>query len=42
MIEIHHDPDNAKSDGPQALLPEDYLQLVEELRVIANAIGRKL
>ncbi|MBU1100949.1 MAG: 3-deoxy-7-phosphoheptulonate synthase [Bacteroidetes bacterium] len=42
MIEIHHDPENALSDGPQALLPDQYLQLVEELRMIATAIGRTL
>ena len=40
MIEIHHDPENALSDGPQALLPEQYLQLMQELKVIATAIGR--
>ncbi len=42
MIEIHHDPEHALSDGPQALLPEIYLNLVEELKVIAKAIGRTL
>lgn len=42
MIEIHNDPANALSDGPQALLPSDYLQLVEELKLIALAIGRKI
>jgi len=41
MIEIHHDPDNALSDGPQALLPNVYLALTEELKTIAGAIGRK-
>jgi 3-deoxy-7-phosphoheptulonate synthase len=42
MIEIHHDPDNALSDGPQALVPDCYLSLMEELRTIAKAIGRDL
>ena len=42
MIEIHDDPENAFSDGPQALLPETYSDLVSELKIIANAIGRKL
>jgi 3-deoxy-7-phosphoheptulonate synthase len=42
MIEIHDDPENALSDGPQALLPETYLKLMEELRLIANAIGRTI
>ncbi len=42
MIEIHHNPESALSDGPQALLPDTYLKLVEELRLIAKAIGRTL
>lgn len=42
MIEIHHDPENAFSDGPQALLPDTYLELMEELKVIAKAIHREL
>jgi 3-deoxy-7-phosphoheptulonate synthase len=42
MIEIHGDPSKALSDGPQSLYPQDYLKLVEELRVIAKAIGRKI
>jgi len=42
IIEIHDKPEEAMSDGPQALLPADYLSLVQELKIIANAIGRKL
>ncbi len=42
MIEIHHDPENALSDGPQALLPDNYLQLLKELKEIANAIGKTI
>lgn len=42
MIEIHHDPENAFSDGPQALLPETFLTLVKEMKTIANAIGRDI
>jgi len=42
MIEIHDDPENALSDGPQALLPDTYSKLMEELRLIAIAIGRTL
>ena len=40
MIEIHDDPENALSDGPQALLPDSFQKLTEELRLIAKAIGR--
>ncbi|MDQ7815671.1 MAG: 3-deoxy-7-phosphoheptulonate synthase [Melioribacteraceae bacterium] len=42
MIEIHDDPENALSDGPQALIPNTFIKLVEELRLIAHAIGRTL
>lgn len=41
MLEIHFEPEKALSDGPQALLPETYLDLVDELKIIAKAIGRK-
>jgi 3-deoxy-7-phosphoheptulonate synthase len=40
MIEIHDDPDHALSDGPQALLPQTFLKLIGELKLIAQAIGR--
>jgi 3-deoxy-7-phosphoheptulonate synthase len=42
MIEIHYDPENALSDGPQALLPDEYIKLVDELKLIAKAIGRDI
>ncbi len=42
MIEVHHDPENALSDGPQALLPEDFIVLMKQVRAIAGVIGRKI
>jgi 3-deoxy-7-phosphoheptulonate synthase len=42
MIEVHHDPDKALSDGPQALLPEQYLELMRQVREIAKVIGRTM
>ena len=42
MIEIHDNPEEAFSDGPQALLPKEYIELVQELRVIATAISRTI
>lgn len=42
MIEVHHDPENALSDGPQALLPEDFTILMQQVRAIAEVIGRKI
>ncbi len=40
IIEVHHQPDKAMSDGPQSLYPEQFQRLMEELKVIAWAIGR--
>ncbi len=42
MIEVHHDPENALSDGPQALLPEDFTMLMQQVSAIAEVIGRKI
>lgn len=41
-IEVHHDPDHALSDGPQSLYPHQFARLMEELRMIAWAIGRRI
>ncbi len=40
MIEVHPNPKKALSDGPQSLTPERFDQLVTELSVVGNAIGR--
>jgi 3-deoxy-7-phosphoheptulonate synthase len=42
MVEVHPDPEHALSDGPQALLPEAFRELVDDLRQIARVIGRDL
>jgi 3-deoxy-7-phosphoheptulonate synthase len=42
MVEVHHDPDRALSDGPQSITPEMFDALVKELRQIATVIGRRL
>lgn len=42
MVEVHHRPEEALSDGPQALLPEQFSQLLRELRNIARTLGREL
>src|SRR5262245_11902176 len=42
MIEVHHDPDRALSDGPQSLTPDMFAALVEDLRQIAPVLGRTL
>jgi 3-deoxy-7-phosphoheptulonate synthase len=40
MVEVHHDPDRALSDGAQSLYPKQFAQLMSEIRLIAKAIGR--
>ena len=42
LIEVHHNPDKAFSDGAQSLYPEQFSQLMSELRIIAPAVGRKI
>jgi 3-deoxy-7-phosphoheptulonate synthase len=42
IIEVHHDPDHALSDGAQSLLPAQFDRLMAELRIIAPAIGRSI
>jgi 3-deoxy-7-phosphoheptulonate synthase len=42
MVEVHHDPDTALSDGPQSITPEMFAALMGELRQIAPVIGRRL
>jgi len=42
MVEVHHDPDHAKSDGAQSLYPDQFDQMMKEIKIIAEAIGRKL
>ncbi len=42
LIEVHNCPDKALSDGAQSLYPEQFTKLVDELRMIAPAVGRKL
>ncbi len=40
MVETHPDPASAKSDGPQALFFDQFVELMQQIRVIAQAIGR--
>ena len=42
MIEVHHDPNRALSDGPQSITPEMFETLMHDLRQIAPVIGRTL
>src|ERR1700678_4380478 len=42
LMEMHPNPDKAISDGAQSLFPDQFEKLVEELRIIAPAVGRKI
>ncbi len=42
LIEIHPDPETAKSDGPQSLYFEQFSELMTQIRLIAHAIGRSI
>ena len=42
MIEVHPNPEEALSDGPQSLRPEGFATLMEELRRLAAFLGREL
>ncbi|MDR0486542.1 MAG: 3-deoxy-7-phosphoheptulonate synthase [Elusimicrobiota bacterium] len=42
IIEIHPNPEEAFSDGPQSLFPEQFAIMMKELNPIAQAVGREL
>jgi 3-deoxy-7-phosphoheptulonate synthase len=42
LIEVHCDPEKALSDGAQSLYPEQFRQLMDQLRMIAPAVGRTI
>lgn len=42
ILEVHPKPEEAFSDGPQSLLPEQFKLLMKELDLVAKAVGREL
>jgi 3-deoxy-7-phosphoheptulonate synthase len=42
LVEVHHDPSKALSDGAQSLYPDQFAQMMAEIRKIAEAIGREV
>jgi 3-deoxy-7-phosphoheptulonate synthase len=42
IIEVHDNPDKALSDGAQSLFPDQFRELMDQLRIIAPAVGRTL
>ncbi|MDP9348024.1 MAG: 3-deoxy-7-phosphoheptulonate synthase [Gemmatimonadota bacterium] len=42
IVEVHPDPERALSDGAQSLYPDQFAELMQQIRVIAEAIGRDI
>lgn len=42
LVEVHYDPENALCDGPQSLTIEQFGILMNDLRILSNALGRSL
>lgn len=42
MVEVHNEPEKALSDGPQALLPDQFAELMKQIKLIAEVIGRRM
>jgi 3-deoxy-7-phosphoheptulonate synthase len=42
MVEVHHEPDKALSDGAQSIYPEQLVQMMDECTQIAQVLHRNL
>ncbi len=42
IVEVHHDPDNAFSDGTQTITPETMLSIINKIKAIAPIVDREL
>ncbi|MFY9937136.1 MAG: N-acetylneuraminate synthase family protein, partial [Silvibacterium sp.] len=42
IVEVHHQPDKALSDGAQSIYPEHFVQLMDEASQIANVLRRNV
>jgi len=42
IVEVHPEPEHAKSDGAQALVPEQFAEMMHKMRAVAQAVGRKV
>ena len=42
ILEVHPNPEEALSDGPQSLLPDQFAALMKELDAVAKAVGREI
>ena len=42
IVEVHSCPDRALCDGPQAVLPKNFLKLMEQIRQVAEIVGHRV
>jgi 3-deoxy-7-phosphoheptulonate synthase len=42
LVEVHHQPDKALSDGPQSIYPAQFATMMDEIQQIAPVVGRNL
>ena len=39
MVDVHHDPESALVDGPQAIVPDEFVALMNDVRGLASVLG---
>ena len=42
LVEVHHEPEKALSDGVQSIIPSEFAELTDEVRGIANVLHRQI
>jgi 3-deoxy-7-phosphoheptulonate synthase len=42
LVEVHHQPEKALSDGPQSIYPNQFVRMMDEVSQIAPVVGRNL
>ena len=42
LVEVHHQPEKALSDGPQSIYPEQLTKMMDDIEAIAPIVGRHL
>jgi len=42
IIEVHHDPEHAMSDGAQSLKPKTFVELMRKAKIVSNAVERDI
>jgi 3-deoxy-7-phosphoheptulonate synthase len=40
LVEVHHEPEHALSDGPQSITPETFMQLMDDMRRLSTVLDR--